>query len=90
MVRRHEPHGDNLEEDAAVPDQVRNEEEHIILLLALCGLLVLLVGGHDRGGFDKLSLQEEEIQFNLVKFVTWDGRENFYLERASLTHCVSW
>ena len=52
MVRRHEPHGDNLEEDAAVPDQVRNEEEHIILLLALCGLLVLLVGGHDRGGFD--------------------------------------
>ena len=56
MVRWHEPHGDDLEEDAAVPDQVRNKEEHIIVLLALCGLLVLLGGGHVRGGFDKLSL----------------------------------
>ena len=56
MVRRHEPHGDHLEEDAAVPDQIRHEEEHVFLLLALGGLLVLGGRGHGCRSFGTLSL----------------------------------
>ena len=55
MVRRHEPHGDQLEEDAAVPDEVRHKEEYVILLLALGGLLVLGGRGHGCGIFGTLS-----------------------------------
>ena len=55
MVRRHEPHGDQLEEDAAVPDEVRHKEEYVILLLALGGLLVFGGRGHGCGIFGTLS-----------------------------------
>ena len=56
MVRRHEPHGDQLEEDAAVPDEVRHEEEHVVLLLACVGLLVLGGRRHGWSFFGALSL----------------------------------
>ena len=59
MVRWHEPHGNQLQEDAAVADQVRHEEEHVVLLLALGGLLVLGGRGHGCSGFRELSLSDK-------------------------------
>ena len=71
MVRRHEPHGDELEEDAAVPDQVRHEEEHVVLIFDLGGLLVLGGRRHGCGGFGKLSACHPRIKKKMAKNIIW-------------------